>query len=131
MIDLDWLGWTTLPDPSNLIARNLGSVWPNFRAAGVGYLVMARTVRAEEEIDLLRAAVPDVDVMVVRLDSPPELVEARLRARDSGAVLEEHLRQTSRFAADLAGVRVDLVVVNGDGPITDLADEVLSRLGWI
>ena len=131
MIDLDWLGWSTLPDPTSVIARNLASVWTNYRAAGVRYIVMARTIRNEGELGLLRSALPDVELAVVRLDSPPELVEERLRARDSGSILEEHLHQTSEFAAEVAGVRADLVVVNGQGPIEDAAGEVLSRLGWI
>ena len=132
VIDLDWLGWTTTGDSVRLMWKNLAAVWANYLEADVGYAVMARLIQSPEELNELKRAVPGMELTVVRLDSPSALVEARLRGRDSGRILEEHLRQTVEFVGSLEGLGVeDLVVTNGDVPIRSVAEEVLAHLGWI
>jgi gluconate kinase len=137
VLDLDWLGWLCRAtevdeDVEDLIIQNLKAVWPNFIAAGAERFVLARVLQSRAHVDSLSGAIPEADMRVVRLASPPELVERRLRARDSGAVLEEHLVETQRFAAELEEARAeDLIVTNDERPLREVSLELLASVDWI
>jgi adenylylsulfate kinase len=136
LVDLDWLGWVD-PAPFSLLtqravlAENLRLIWPTFREAGVERLVLARYVEDREQLDEFRAALPGVELAIVRLVAPAPLIELRLRARDTGAQLEEHLAETAEFAARAeANALEDAVVDNGDRSLAEVAAEVLNVVGW-
>jgi hypothetical protein len=136
LIDLDWLGWVE-PAPASLLtqrsvlAENLCLVWPTFREAGVVRLVLARYAEDRAQLEQFRAALPGVELFVVRLVAPPVLIERRLRARDSGAQLAEHLAEAAGFAArGEANALEDAVVENGDRPLAEVAAAVLAAAGW-
>ena len=123
LVDLDWLGWVE-PAPSSrftqrsVLAENLRLIWPTFREAGVERLVLARYVEDRAQLDEFRAALPGVELCVVRLVASQAVIERRLRARDSGAQLAEHLAETAAFAArGEASALEDAVVDNGDRPL--------------
>ena len=137
MIDLDALSYASSGPVedlfnSNLVLRNLKAIWPNYAARGVDHLVLARYVGAAEELDGYRDAIPSADLVVCRVTAPPETVQERLRRREVG--LERDflvaLSQTLAVALD-GGVVEDFVVENGpDRSITDVAEEVVKRMGW-
>jgi len=135
-VDLDWLGWLHLRSSAitadQLIARNLAAMWPNLREAGMAYAVLARAILGREGLQALRAAVPDTDLVVVRLTASPATIEGRLRRRDSGQELEEHLRESIEMTRvmDREGME-DFAVANDDGSPGQVAQEVLQRVGWI
>lgn len=136
LVDLDWLGWVD-PAPFSLLTQravlteNLRLIWPTFREAGVERLVLARYVEDRAQLDAFRAALPGVQLAVVRLVASPAVIERRLRARDTGAQLAEHLAETAQFAArGEANALEDAVVENGDRPLADVAAEVLTVAGW-
>ncbi len=135
-MDLDWLGWLHLRSSAitadQLIARNLAAMWPNLREAGMAYAVLARAILGREGLQALRAAVPDTDLVVVRLTASPATIEGRLRRRDSGQELEEHLRESIEMTRvmDREGME-DFAVANDDGSPGQVAQEFLQRVGWI
>jgi hypothetical protein len=136
LVDLDWLGWVD-PAPFSLLtqravlAENLRLIWPTFREAGVERLVLARYVEDRAQLDEFRAALPGVQLAVVRLVASQAVIERRLRARDTGAQLAEHLAETEEFAArGEANALEDAVVENGDRSLADVAAEVLTVAGW-
>jgi hypothetical protein len=136
LVDLDWLGWVD-PAPSSrltqrsVLAENLRLIWPTFREAGVERLVLARYVEDRAQLGEFRAALPGVELCVVRLVASQGVIERRLRARDSGAELAEHLAETAEFAArGEANALEDAVVENGDRPLAEVAAEVLTAAGW-
>jgi adenylylsulfate kinase len=136
LVDLDWLGWVD-PAPFSLLtqrvvlAENLRLIWPTFREAGVERLVLARYVEDRAQLDELRAALPGVELAVVRLVASEAVIEGRLRARDTGAQLAEHLAETAEFAARAeANALEDAVVDNGERPLADVAADVLKAAGW-
>ena len=133
VVDLDWLGWVhgARADPSNLILSNLEAILPNFRSTGVKRLVLARMVRSRAEIDAIKNALSDVSLTVVRVGAAPDVIERRLRRRDTGVELEEHLGEHAAMTAalDQAGLE-DLRVENDDRPIAEVAAELVDRLGW-
>jgi adenylylsulfate kinase-like enzyme len=136
VVDLDWLGRVHLRSSAitadQLIARNLAAIWPNLRDAGMSHAVLARAILGRERLDALRVAVPEADLVVVRLTASPATIEGRLRRRDSGQELDEHLRESLEMsrAMDRAGLE-DMAVANDDRSPEEVAREVLRRVGWI
>jgi adenylylsulfate kinase len=136
LVDLDWLGWVD-PAPSSrltqraVLAENLRLIWPTFRDAGVERLVLARYVEDRPQLDEFRAALPGVELAIVRLVAPADVIERRLRVRDTGAQLAEHLAETAEFAARAeANALEDAVVDNGERPLGDVVADVLKAAGW-
>jgi hypothetical protein len=125
VVDLDWLGWVVPGRADGLIVQNLGAIWPNFRSAGVERLVLARALDKRGELEAIKAAVPGVELTVVKVTASPGTIAERLRRRDTGAVLEEHLAQS----LDLAAVE-DFEIENDGRSIREVARELLRRLDW-
>jgi signal recognition particle GTPase len=136
IVDLDWLGWVHLgaafEGVERLIAGNLAAIWPNLRSAGVRRLVLVRAIHRRDAVDGLRRALPDADLTVVRLSSFEATVKERLQRRDTGPVLEEHLRQAVVMAElmDRAALE-DFKVANDGRPLREVATEILLRAGWV
>jgi adenylylsulfate kinase len=136
LVDLDWLAWLR-PAPASLVtvhsalAENLALIWPTFREAGVERLVLARFLDERAQLDAVRGALPGVELFVVRLSAAQPLVEQRLRARDTGLQLAEHLAETAALAVrgEQAALE-DAVVENGERPLRAVAEDVLAAAGW-
>jgi len=133
-IDLDWLGWTTTTDTGvdDLIARNLTAVAGNYQAAGIDHLVLARTLVSPRGVENVAGALPGWELRVIRLAAPRSTLEQRIRARDSGAELEEHLAELdemTQLATD--AVPRAHVVINDRRDLGDVAREVMRTAGWI
>lgn len=130
-IDLDWLSWSSVPgadhDETAILHANLRAVAGTYRDAGARRFVLAGTVNART-LAAIRDALA-MPVLVVRLDVPIEVVEARL----SGAV-------TSGRAEDLETAREQLAnasaadpadtVLDGARPVAETARAVIALAGW-
>ncbi len=137
VIDLDALSHATPPCPdgtfnSPLVARNLAAIWPNYRDHGVDRLVLARIIGGKEEVIAYRSAVPEADMTICRIVAPAATVADRLVARETGLKRDFLLRVTSGLEEQLARLEVEDFTVENDAcsPLTDVALEVLRRLGW-
>ena len=114
-----------------MILENLQVVWPNFHSEGARHLVLTRTIQNAAIVDGLRAALGEAELSVVRVTAPADLVERRLRGRDTGAVLEEHLAETIEMARVLDELAIEDFRVSNDRPIRETATDLLGRLEWI
>jgi adenylylsulfate kinase-like enzyme len=136
VIDLDWLGWWypgtgSAIAPADLIVRNLEAVWRTFRTEGARYLVMARMIQSTDEVDRIKTVLGDASLVVVRVDASNDVIEARLRVRDTGAELAAHLEELSAMAAAVDQLQIeDLRIDNGGRPIRAVATDLLASLGW-
>jgi adenylylsulfate kinase len=135
VVDLDWLAWMHLgpaaPPPGEMIIKNLAAIWPNFRAAGMRYAVLARGLTSRADLESLKRAIPDADITVVRLTAAKQTLDARLRLRDTGAELEEHLREAAGMAEIMESLQLEDFVVSTEGArVEDVAAEVIRKLGW-
>jgi hypothetical protein len=136
IIDLDWLGWvSSTPHGSNaidhLILSNLAAVWPNFEATGAGRLVLARTVLDRGLIQRIGEAIGPVSLTIVRMTASPDTIAERLGARDTGAVLAQHLAEASEFDRVLDELGAEDFQVSNDGrPIREVSEEIVARAGW-
>jgi hypothetical protein len=136
VVDLDWLGWAHLGDEGRpgrideLIAANLAALRPNYAAAGIEHLILARLLTRRSGLEAVRAALPGADLKVIRLTASAATLKDRLRRRDSGRELEEHLGEVAPYAELSAAVAADAVVANDGAPLAEVAEEVLRRAGW-
>ncbi len=133
LIDLDWLAWVRPAIGSErsvgaLLVENLDAVWRAYRRAGVRRLVMARHLGHPGRLAAIRGALPDVEMLSVHLAAPVAVLEQRLRRRDSGSELSEHLALLSDGGTTPFE---DAVVDNDDGrPAREVALEILEIAGW-
>jgi hypothetical protein len=133
-IDLDWLGWATGATfgVDELIGVNLAGVAANYSEAGIDNLVLARAVLSPLSLQAVSDALPGWEVRVVRLHASRATLERRVRARDSGAELEEHLAAIDEVT-DQATKTVPSapVVLNQERAIREVALEVMRLARWI
>jgi hypothetical protein len=127
--DLDWLAWVRPAAGSGatvgtVLLANLALVWGTFRDAGVERLVLAR---ARADVDALRGALPGVELSAVRLAAPREELERRIRRRDTGAQLAEHLAATASPPARAPG---EVVIETAGRSPREVAEAVLVAAGW-
>ena len=131
-IDLDWLCWISpAPDRGrsvhDVLVDSLAAVWPVHRAAGVQRLILARGMRNTDEIDRVRGAVPDVDLQVVQLSVDHEVIRRRLRERDTGTQLEQHLELLEELdPGPIPGAHQ----LSNTGNLSSCVEEVLQILRW-
>ncbi len=135
-IDLDWLSIMHPPQGQHgerLMFANLAVAWPVYAAAGAERLVVARVVEDRSELHQYREAVPGAEPVVCRLEASIDTMQERLRCRDPGMFQAQGVARSAALADILwrSGAE-DFTVDNGAGrSITDVANEVLSRAGWL
>lgn len=127
-VDLDWLAWLT-PDRGtvdDLIISNLEAVLPNLEAAGARRVVLARCV-----VDPTFAArIPVVPLTVIRLTAPLDLLRDRLRTRDTGAELEDHLGELETLSQAAVAATPTAIAIDVAGrSVEAIAAEVRRRAG--
>ena len=135
VIDLDWLAWLRPADGSRVtheqvLTENLRAIWPTFRRAGVDRFVLARYLRGHAEVESMRSALSGVELFVVALSAPRDVLEERLRRRDTGAQLAEHLEAICAADALVEGGGADCGVESHGRPAREIAVEIAERAGW-
>lgn len=134
-VDLDHLGWGFLPgSPDERIGKlrtdNLAAIWPNLREAGFDHVVVTGVIATEEALHPIREIVGS-SMAVVRLVTPLDLAEARLRRRDDGRLLADHLAIMPSLEDSLdRSTFEDVRIVNDDRSPREVAASVLERTGW-
>ena len=138
VIDLDSLGlaWFGSSDDGTRVMAlrlsNLSSVWPNFRTSGLEHVVLAGAIQNETALASICQAIENAPIRVVRLQVSPREIEKRLRRRDKGAVLEEHLKIAPEIDRELNRADLqDLLVSNEARSVSEVAEEILLGLGWL
>ena len=135
IVDLDWLAWAT-PAPSSttsvhdLLVANLAAVWQTFHTAGIEHIALARMLNDPAEIAAVRAALHGCETTVVELSVDPGVLEQRIRLRDSGVQLAEHLAFLDAYDAEGAEARSDAVIDVDDQSPAPVARDVLGVAGW-
>ena len=133
-LDLDWLWWFDVPEYSRgealrVLFDNLTAVADTYLDVGVTRFVMAWSLRDMSDLASLRAALR-FPVQVVELNVPLRMIEARLGAAVT-AGRNADLREARRWYHEGLGTGLGDVQVRNDGPIRDVAVEILTWLGWL
>jgi hypothetical protein len=128
LVDLDWLCWARprTGTPHELLCVNLAAIAAVYAEHGVEQLVLARHLASAAELDAVRAALTGVEVTAVRLVADAATREARLRARDVGGELEEHLALLA--AGDPP--RFEDAEVEAGGDPAEIARAALRAAAW-
>ena len=132
-IDLDWLGWATgaTVGLDDLIARNLTAVAGTYAEVGIDHLALARAVIHPSGLRVVAAALAGWKLTVIRLAAPRSSLEQRIRARDSGSELRDHLSELDEITEQVSAAVPDAHVIVNDGrDIEDVAKEIMRIAGW-
>lgn len=115
---------------NELKCTNLAAVWANYKAVGARYLVVAAVIDSLAWRGRYATCLAGCDIRLVRLVADRETILSRLRQRDTGSKLEQHLEALDghKPASDTAGVE-DFTVAN-DRAAADVAAAILARAGW-
>jgi hypothetical protein len=134
-IDLDALGTAYLPSKAidnSVMYRNLRSVWENYAALGVTRLMLARAIENRAELERCRDGVSATKVVICRLTARIETMQQRVRSRELGTLQQRFVERAAELAAILDRAQLeDFSVVNENRSITDVAQEMLMRAGWL
>jgi hypothetical protein len=133
-IDLDGLGIGHVPEGAwpDLAYGNLASVWQNYARAGATRLLLAEAVESDEELDRIRSAIPNSEIVVCRLRARLETMQQRVLAREPGMLQSTFVARVAALDALLEAAQLeDFSLSNDEGSITDVARELLVRAGWL
>ncbi len=133
LLDLDYLSWagTGTEDRAaefGLMLQNLAAVAANYRRAGIGLFVLAYFVRSPREVQRVRDALR-VPLRVVRLIVPLPDIERRLASNVTSGRRDD-LREAASSIAAAEGAGVEDVAIGNDRPISVVARDVMTFLGW-
>ena len=132
VIDLDDL-CKGYPYPERSFAReNLKAIWLNYAAIPDLKLVIPSVIADEEELELLRAAVPGAKFAVCELTAPEAVLKDRVTAREPNEYWQSRLRDFVDLyhrRSDLPKVR-DFQVTTHDKSVDETAQEVIEKAGW-
>ena len=134
LLDLDYLSWAG-PDTGDrtaeieLMRQNLAAVTTNYRRAGIKLFILAYFVRTAEEIHAIKEAL-GLPLKVARLTVPLAVIEQRL-ASDVTSGRRDDLREAAASIATSEGAGLEDVTVSNDRPISVVAQEVMTFLGWL
>ena len=135
-IDLDALTMQWPPSSrwnADLMFEALAALWPVYADHGVTRLVLAHVLEDRAELARYQAAVPGAEITVCRLVAPDHTYKRRITDRmPPGPSRDWHLARTTELHDILERTSLDdLVVVNEDGAVRDVALEILAKVGWV
>ncbi len=134
-IDLDALGLACLPSAGGndgVMYRNLESVCKNYYSLGVRRLLLARAMEDRAELDLCRGVVSATNMVVCRLAASLETMQQRVKTRESGISHREYVARVAKLNAILDRAQLeDFIVGNENRSLTEVAQEMLVKAGWI
>jgi hypothetical protein len=134
-IDLDALGLAHIPRTAGnhgVMYRNLQAVCENYAALGVKRVLAARAIEGRAELELCRGAVSAINMIVCRVTASIEVMEQRVKMRESGVSRREYIARVAKLNDILECARLeDFTVVNEERSLNEVAYEMLSKAGWI
>lgn len=119
--------------PADAVAyQNLRSAADNFVARGVSTLLVAAAVENSAALRRLCAAVSAPAATVCRLRAPVAAMEERVRRREPGMYQRQFVARVAVLERTLDRAALeDFSVVNDGRPVTDVARDMLVRVGWL
>ena len=136
-IDIDAFGNAHDPlgaiDLGAVAYRNVAAAIGNYASRGVTTFVLAGAIESAAELTQLHDAVGTTDVVVCRLGAPVAVMQDRIRLREPGMWQQKYVDRVAILEGvlDQAGLEDFAVANDGARPITEVAEEILQRAGWI
>jgi len=134
-IDLDMLGLAHLPSggcSTDVMYRNLRSVCENYASLDVSRLLLARAIEDRAELELCVGVVSVSNTVVCRLTASIEVMEQRVKLRESGVSSQGYVCRVAELDNILDRARLEnFTITNENRLLTDVAHELLVKAGWI
>jgi len=134
-IDLDALALAHLPSVArndDVMYRNLRSVCKNYASVGVQRFLMARAMEGRDELKLCRGIVSAADTVVCRLTGSLDVMQRRVKMRESGVLQQKYVARVARLNMILDHARMeDFTVISENRSSTEVAHEMLVKAAWI
>jgi hypothetical protein len=133
--DLDAMGLACLPagaDRDHWMYRNLRLLCENTVSTDIPRILLARAVESRTELELCQASVAAKTIVVCRLAASLEVAQHRVKRRETGIWQALYVARVAKLDAilDQAGLE-DFTVLSENRSVTDTANEMLVRAGWI
>lgn len=136
-IDMDMLRWFYPRQPGDPFGgfvgrQHLAFMAANYRTLGISTLVVADVIENYHDREAMVEALPGFTVQVIRLQVPMDLIDQRLRQRDSGEHLQWCLERAPELQHIMEAANVgDTVIDVGTRTPWEIANEIARRLGLI
>jgi predicted kinase len=137
VVDMDWLR-ACYPSPPHdrfhmaLGLRNLAAIWANYRAARPGRLIIVDIVETRSALNDYHAAIPNAEIVIIRLDATISTIHRRLEGRESGASLAWHKHRAAELSKQWAAQPVEDLIIETEGKtVAEVTEEVLALAGWL
>jgi hypothetical protein len=133
-VDLDALGLAHLPSADNdgVMYHNLQSVCENYAALGVTRILLARAMEDRAELELCGSVVTAANTQVCRLTAGIDTMQQRVRMRESGVLQRKYVDRVAILDAILDRAQLeDFAVINENRSLSEVAQEMLGKAGWI
>jgi energy-coupling factor transporter ATP-binding protein EcfA2 len=133
LLDLDYLSWTG-PDTGDraaeldLLRQNLAAVTTNYRRIGITRFILAYFARTAAEVQGIKETLK-LPLKVARLIVPLSAIEQRLAA-DVTSGRRDDLHEAAEQLATADGAGFEDITISNDRPITLVAQDLLTFLGW-
>ncbi|MBU2665310.1 hypothetical protein KOI35_17535 [Actinoplanes bogorensis] len=134
LVDLDDLSIVHPYAGPQFSRDNLRAVFPNYVAAAPGlHLIVPLVFNDEDDVDLLKAAVPGARLIVCETTAPIDVLKKRVTAREP----TEEWRRRLRDFVDLYRSRDDHVRIRDfqvstyPATVAESAAEILEKAGWL
>lgn len=115
-----------------LALENLTQIWPNFEAVGADRVIIAGTLLNGDHRSRLQHALGNVTMSVVLVKAPQDVLETRIRARNSGRLQEDFLARTADVAKEIEAAHIhDYEIENHGRPAGETARDLLQKIDWI
>jgi len=122
------------PGTTDISSINLAALWSTYRALGHSRLIMSGVMlHLAFDRRWISAAIPNAEIMVVRLHATESTLIERLDKREVGSGRDEQVQRTLRQARRMAGEEPDgMLHLTTDGKTPqELAAEILNKVGWL
>jgi broad-specificity NMP kinase len=133
LIEMDFLS-VLHPMPEDDVVRltNLRSVWATYRTAGAERLLLVDTLESAADLRALQGALPDAEILVIRLVAPLTTLRERVSRRELGGIGEPlHHEMAERHVVVQADLGIEEHVVEADDRRpNDIAREIVALSGW-
>lgn len=135
LVDMDYLRMLYPEPPDDRFAsafglRNLTAMWPNIQASNARVVIIPGVVESMTARANYEGAMPDAEVVVVRLDVPMATLHARLTKREAPDHLDWYLQRAPELQRIMERESVgDVVVpVAAEDTPQDVAKKVVSAI---
>lgn len=110
---------------------NLAALWANFKAAGARFIVVSAVIDSSTLRGRYTESLAGCEVRLIRLTADDDTIRSRLRQRDTGATLEQHLEALNEHRRIPTTIGVEDFTVTNDRAAVDVATAILVRVGWV